>query len=75
MRRPLCCESAVLAVKPERKPGQPMLDTLFLVAIFAVLAFLAIWFARVTMVILIVLFLVAIGSGVAFLSLGLHWHF
>jgi len=27
------------------------------------------------MVILIVLFLAAIGSGVAFLSLGLHWHF
>jgi hypothetical protein len=52
-----------------------MSDTLVIFAIFVALSLLAIWFARVTMVILIVLFLAAIGSGVAFLSLGLHWHF
>ena len=32
-------------------------------------------FARVTKIILIVLFLASIGSGVAFLTIGLHLHF
>ena len=62
-------------MRPKDSPDSLMLDTLILFAIFAALAFLAIWFARVTMVVLIVLFLAAIGSGVAFLTIGLHWHF
>ena len=52
-----------------------MLDALVLLTIFAALAFLAIWFARVAIVVLILLFVAVIASGVAFLTLGLHFHF
>ena len=52
-----------------------MPDTLVLLAIFAALAFLAIRFAQITIIMLIVLFFAALGSGVAFLLLGLREHF
>jgi hypothetical protein len=51
-----------------------MPDTLVVFAIFAALTLLAILFAKVTRIALIVLFVAALGSGVAFLSLGLHLH-
>ena len=52
-----------------------MLDALVLLTIFVALALLAISFADITKIILIVLFVAVIASGVAFLSLGLHLHF
>ena len=52
-----------------------MPDTLVLFAIFVAAAALAIHFANITKITLIVLFLAAIGSGVAFLTIGLHLHF
>ena len=51
-----------------------MPDALVLLAIFAAATLLAIRFAKVTLITLIVLFVAAPGSGVAFLSLGLHLH-
>jgi len=51
-----------------------MPGTFVLLAIFVVLVFLAIQLAKVTRVTLIVLFVVALGSGVTFLSLGLRGH-
>ncbi len=52
-----------------------MLGALVLLTIFVALALLAIWFADITKIILIVLFVAVIANGVAFLSLGLHLNF
>ncbi len=52
-----------------------MLDALILLAIFVALTGLALRFARITQFTLMVLFVIAFGSGVAFLSLGLRGHF
>ena len=52
-----------------------MPDALVLFAIFVATAALAIHFAKFTQIALIVLFLAAITSGVAFLSLGLPMQF
>ena len=52
-----------------------MPDALVLFAIFVAAAALAIHFAKFTQIAMIVLFVVALASGVAFLSLGLNMHF
>jgi hypothetical protein len=52
-----------------------MLDTLVLLAIFVALAFLAIWFPKITHTTLIVLFASALAGAAAFLSMGLAGHF
>jgi len=64
-----------VAVKLERKPGQPMPDTLVLVAIFVALSLLAIWVPKITHFTLITLFASAICAATAFLWLGAGVHF
>ena len=52
-----------------------MSDALVLLAIFVALTLLALQFAKITLITLIVLFLAAVSTGVVFLSLGLRGHF
>jgi hypothetical protein len=64
-----------VAVKLERKPGQPMPDTLVIFAIFVALSLLAIWVPKITHFTLITLVASAACAAAGFLWLGAGMHF